>query len=53
MAILIPIQAVARLLARDRAGFNHLIGSLRVVDEIEQAGVSTPGGTISGEKVQP
>lgn len=48
MAVLIPLQAISRLIKRDRAGFNHLIGSLRVVDEIEQAGVST-----SAEKVQP
>ncbi len=39
MAVLIPVQAIARLLARDRRGFDKLIGSLRVVDEIEQAGV--------------
>lgn len=48
MAVLVPIQAAARLLKRDRAGFNHLVGSLRVVDEIEQAGVPA-----SGEKVRP
>jgi TRAP-type C4-dicarboxylate transport system permease small subunit len=39
MAVLIPIQAVMRLLARDRAGFDALIGSLRVAEEIEQSGV--------------
>lgn len=48
MAVLIPFQALARLMRRDKAGFNHLIGSLRVVEEIEQAGVPA-----SGEKVQP
>ncbi|KAF0228413.1 MAG: TRAP-type transport system small [Beijerinckiaceae bacterium] len=48
MAVLIPFQALARLMRRERGGFNHLIGSLRVVEEIEQAGVPA-----SGEKVQP
>ncbi len=38
MAVLIPVQAVAKLLARDRKGFDGLIGSLRVAEEIEQAG---------------
>lgn len=42
MAILIPIQAVARLIAGDRAGFDALIGSLRVTEEIEQSGVESP-----------
>lgn len=42
MAVLIPIQAVARLFARDRAGFDALIGSLRVTEEIEQSGVENP-----------
>ena len=39
MAVLIPIQAIIRLLKRDRRGFDAMIGSLRVVEEIEQAGV--------------
>jgi TRAP-type C4-dicarboxylate transport system permease small subunit len=39
MAVLIPIQAISRLLGGNRAGFDALIGSLRVVEEIEQAGV--------------
>jgi TRAP-type C4-dicarboxylate transport system permease small subunit len=39
MAILIPVQAIARLLRGDRPGFNVMIGSLRVTEEIEQAGV--------------
>ena len=39
MAVLIPIQAISRLLKRDRRGFDAMIGSLRVVEEIEQAGV--------------
>jgi TRAP-type C4-dicarboxylate transport system permease small subunit len=45
MAVLIPVQAVARLLARDRKGFDGLIGSLRVTEEIEQAGA---GKAIAG-----
>jgi TRAP-type C4-dicarboxylate transport system permease small subunit len=47
MAVLVPIQAVARLLRRDRQGFDRLIGSLRVTEEIEQAGAAkgiAPGG---------
>jgi TRAP-type C4-dicarboxylate transport system permease small subunit len=39
MAVIVPIQAVGRLMARDKAGFDALIGSLRVSEEIEQAGV--------------
>lgn len=42
MAVLIPIQAVMRLLAGDRAGFDALIGSQRVSDEIAQSGVEQP-----------
>jgi TRAP-type C4-dicarboxylate transport system permease small subunit len=42
MAVLIPIQAIARLIAHDRAGFDALIGSLRVTEEIEQSGVENP-----------
>jgi TRAP-type C4-dicarboxylate transport system permease small subunit len=38
MAVLVPVQAIARLIQRDRAGFDGLIGSLRVTEEIEQAG---------------
>jgi TRAP-type C4-dicarboxylate transport system permease small subunit len=38
MAVLIPVQAIARLVQRDRKGFDGLIGSLRVAEEIEQAG---------------
>ncbi|CAN1524870.1 DctM TRAP-type C4-dicarboxylate transport system, small permease component [Rhabdaerophilaceae bacterium] len=47
MAVLIPIQAIMRLIKRDRRGFDALIGSLRVVEEIEQAGVpaAAPGDT--------
>lgn len=39
MAILLPVQAVMRLIAGDGPGFDALIGSLRVTDEISQAGV--------------
>jgi TRAP-type C4-dicarboxylate transport system permease small subunit len=46
MAVLIPIQAIARLVARDRKGFDGLIGSLRVAEEIEQAGA---GQAIAGD----
>lgn len=42
MAVLIPIQAVMRLFAHDRIGFDALIGSLRVTEEIEQSGVEQP-----------
>jgi hypothetical protein len=39
MAILLPLQAILRLLAGDQRGFDRLIGSLRVSEEIEQAGI--------------
>ena len=39
VAVMLPIQAVMRLLAGDGPGFDALIGSLRVTDEISQAGV--------------
>ena len=42
MAVLLPIQAVMRLFAGDGSGFDALIGSLRVTDEISQAGVERP-----------
>ncbi len=45
VAVLIPIQAVMRLFANDRAGFDALIGSLRVTEEIEQSGVEQPAKT--------
>jgi len=41
MAVLVPVQAVMRLLMRDRRGFETMVGSLRVTDEIEQAGASS------------
>ena len=37
--ILVPVQAVLRFFAGDTRGFDRAIGSLRVVDEIAQAGV--------------
>ncbi|MDO8400991.1 MAG: TRAP transporter small permease [Bradyrhizobium sp.] len=39
MAVLLPLQAILRLLAADQRGFDKLIGSLRVTEEIEQAGI--------------
>ena len=39
VAVLLPVQAVLRLLASDGPGFDSLIGSLRVSEEISQAGV--------------
>jgi TRAP-type C4-dicarboxylate transport system permease small subunit len=38
MAVLVPVQAIAKLIRHDRKGFDGLIGSLRVTEEIEQAG---------------
>jgi TRAP-type C4-dicarboxylate transport system permease small subunit len=45
MAVLTPIQAIARLVGRDRKGFDGLIGSLRVTEEIEQAGAGKAAST--------
>lgn len=39
VAVMLPVQAVLRLMAGDGPGFDALIGSLRVTDEISQAGV--------------
>ena len=39
MAVLLPLQAILRFLAGDQRGFDKLIGSLRVSEEIEQAGI--------------
>jgi TRAP-type C4-dicarboxylate transport system permease small subunit len=39
MAVIVPLQAIARLFQGDEPGFEALIGSLRVSEEIEQAGV--------------
>lgn len=44
MAVLAPIQAIRRLAAGDRRGFDGMIGSLRVAEEIEQAGVGPASG---------
>ncbi|MCA3245711.1 MAG: TRAP transporter small permease subunit [Tagaea sp.] len=41
MSVIVPVQALLRLLAGDRAGFEALVGSLRVDEEIEQAGVDS------------
>jgi TRAP-type C4-dicarboxylate transport system permease small subunit len=40
MAVVVPVQAIGRLLRGDRPGFDSLIGSLRVTEEIEQAGAA-------------
>jgi TRAP-type C4-dicarboxylate transport system permease small subunit len=40
MAVIIPIQAIIRLSKGDGEGFDRLIGSLRVTEEIEQAGAT-------------
>jgi TRAP-type C4-dicarboxylate transport system permease small subunit len=39
MAVLLPLQSMLRLLAGDRRGFDKLIGSLRVTEELQQAGI--------------
>jgi TRAP-type C4-dicarboxylate transport system permease small subunit len=44
VAVLLPVQALLRLLARDQAGFDALIGSLRVSEEISQAGIEERNG---------
>ncbi len=41
VAVLLPIQAMVRLLRRDTSGFDSLIGSPEKSDEIAQAGIST------------
>jgi TRAP-type C4-dicarboxylate transport system permease small subunit len=45
MAVVLPIQALIRLWRGDVAGFDAKIGSLRVTEEIEQAGVSAAAGS--------
>ncbi len=40
VAVIIPVQAIIRLSKGDSAGFDRLIGSLRVTEEIEQAGAA-------------
>ncbi len=37
--ILLPLQSILRLLAGDQRGFDKLIGSLRVSEELQQAGI--------------
>ena len=39
MAVLLPLQSILRLLAGDQRGFDKLIGSLRVSEELQQAGI--------------
>lgn len=41
MAVLVPLQAVLKLLSGRRGAFERLVGGLRVADEITQAGVPT------------
>lgn len=41
MAVLVPLQAVLKLLSGRRGAFDRLVGGLRVADEITQAGVPT------------
>jgi TRAP-type C4-dicarboxylate transport system permease small subunit len=40
VAVLIPLQAMTRLIRRDRHGFDAMIGSLRVTEEMSHAGVA-------------
>jgi TRAP-type C4-dicarboxylate transport system permease small subunit len=40
MAVLVPLQAIARLVAGQAGEFDRTIGSLRVTEEIAQAGVA-------------
>lgn len=40
MALLVPLQAIARLFTARPAEFDALVGSLRVTEEIAQAGVA-------------
>jgi TRAP-type C4-dicarboxylate transport system permease small subunit len=44
VAVIIPVQAIIRLSKGDSAGFDRLIGSLRVTEEIEQAGAAPSAG---------
>lgn len=48
MAVIVPIQAAIRLARGDVAGFDATIGSLRVTEEIEQAGV--PAVAADGQR---
>jgi TRAP-type C4-dicarboxylate transport system permease small subunit len=40
VAVLVPLHALRCLLRRDPQGFDRLVGSLRVEDEIQQAGAA-------------
>ncbi len=52
VAFIVPAQAVARLARGDVSGFDERIGSLRVTDEIDQAGIATPpGGAAEAERM--
>jgi TRAP-type C4-dicarboxylate transport system permease small subunit len=42
MSVIVPVQAIIRLIKGDGHGFDRLIGSLRVTEEIEQAGAAVP-----------
>ena len=53
MAVLLPLQAISRLLAADRRGFDKLIGSLRVAEELEQAGIDVAKAEPKPEVSQP
>jgi hypothetical protein len=53
MAVLLPLQAISRLLTADRRGFDKLIGSLRVADELEQAGIDVAKAEPKPEVSQP
>lgn len=41
VAVLVPLHALLRLLARDTQGFDALVGSLRVEEEIAQSGAQS------------
>lgn len=41
MAVLVPVQAILKLLSGQGGAFERLVGGLRVTDEISQAGVPT------------
>jgi TRAP-type C4-dicarboxylate transport system permease small subunit len=53
MAVLLPLQAILRLLAADERGFDKLIGSLRVTEELEQAGIDLAKAEAKPEAPQP
>lgn len=49
IAIIVPLQAAGRLMRRDLDGYDRLIGSLRVEEEIEQAGSAPTAVSRDGE----